>query len=279
MSRLYIVSTPIGNLADTTHRAVEVLRSVSRVLAEDTRRTMVLLRKYDIDTPLVSAHEHNEAARAPKVVEWLNAGEDLALVSDAGTPLVSDPGARIVDAVIEAGHEVVPVPGASALLAALVASGLPAEAFTFFGFVERSGAKRTERLAELATLPHTAIVYESPERLVRLLEDLRERSDAGRRVSVSRELTKLHEEHVRGTLEEVAEHFAAKGLKGEVVVVLEGAKGVPEAVDEEAAAALAAALLEAGGRPSVVAKEVARRLDVPRNRAYEIVQRLKEGSS
>lgn len=279
MSRLYIVSTPIGNLADTTHRAVEVLRSVSRVLAEDTRRTRVLFRRYDIDTPLVSAHEHNEAARVPRVVEWLDAGEDVALVSDAGTPLVSDPGARIVDAALEAGHEVVPVPGASALLAALVASGLPAEPFTFFGFVERSGARRTERLAELATLPHTAVLYESPERLVRLLDEVGERSGEGRRVSVSRELTKVYEEHVRGTLAEVAEHYRSEGLKGEVVVVLEGATGVPEAVDEEAAAALAAALLEAGGRPSVVAKEVSRRLGVARNRAYEIVQRLKEGAS
>lgn len=279
MSRFYIVSTPIGNLADTTHRAVEVLRSVARVLAEDTRRTKVLFGKYDIDTPLVSAHEHNEAGRAPRVVAWLDAGEDLALVSDAGTPLVSDPGARLVEAAIEAGHEVIPVPGPSALLAALVASGLPAEAFTFFGFVERSGGRRTERLAELATLRHTAVLYESPERLVRLLEELRERSEEDRRVSVSRELTKLHEEHVRGTLAEVAEHYRAQGVKGEVVVVLEGARGVPESVDEEAAAALAAALLDAGGRPSVVAKEVSRRLDVPRNRAYEIVQRLKEGAS
>lgn len=275
MSQLYIVSTPIGNLSDISHRAVEVLGSVSRVLAEDTRRTKVLFRRYGIGTPLVSAHEHNEVARAGEVVAWLDGGEDVALVSDAGTPLVSDPGARIVAAVLGAGHEVVPVPGPSAVLAALVASGLDAEPYTFFGFVARSGAARTERLAELATLPHTAVVYESPERLVRLLEELRDRSSADRRVSVSRELTKLHEEHVRGTLTEVAQHYGTVGVRGEVVVVLAGASGVPAEVDEEAAAALAAALLDAGGRPSVVAKEVARRLDVPRNRAYEIVQRLK----
>lgn len=279
MARLYIVSTPIGNLSDISHRAVEVLGSVSRVLAEDTRRTMVLLRRYDINTPLVSAHAHNEAARAGRVVEWLDGGEDVALVSDAGTPLVSDPGARIVEAVVAAGHEVVPVPGPSAVLAALVASGLPAEPFTFFGFLARTGGERTERLAELATLRHTAVLYESPERLVRLLEELAERTSSERRVSVSRELTKLHEEHVRGTVAEVAEHYREAGAKGEVVVVLEGASAVTAEVDEAAAAALAGALLEAGGRPSVVAKEVSRRLGVARNRAYEIVQRLKEESS
>ncbi len=275
MSAFYIVSTPIGNLGDLSQRAVEVLRGVSRVLAEDTRRTSILFRRYEIDTPLVSAHAHNEAGRAGRLVEWLDAGEDVALVSDAGTPLVSDPGARLVDAAVAAGHDVVPVPGASALLAALVASALPAEPFTFFGFVARSGAERTERLAELATIPHTAVLYESPERLGRLLAELAERSDDARRVSVSRELTKLHEEHVRGTLVEVAAHFGDRAVKGEVVVVLEGARGVPAEVDEAAATALAAALLEAGGRPSVVAKEVARRLGVARNRAYEIVQGLK----
>jgi 16S rRNA (cytidine1402-2'-O)-methyltransferase len=278
MADLYIVSTPIGNLADTSHRAVEVLRAVARVLAEDTRRTSVLLRRYDIGTPLISAHEHNEVARIDRVLEWLDAGDDLALVSDAGTPLVSDPGARLVQAVLEAGHGVVPVPGPSAVLAALVASGLPPEPFTFYGFLPRSGRERTERLAELATLRHTSVLYESPERLVKLLEALAERSGDGRRVSVSRELTKVHEEHVRGTLEEVAEHYRG-GVKGEVVVVLEGAAEVSEAVDEAAAAALARALLDEGSRPSVVAKEVARRLGVPRNRAYEIVQGLKEASS
>lgn len=276
MSRLYIVSTPIGNLSDMTHRAVEVLGAVSRVLAEDTRRTGVLLKRYGIDTRLVSAHEHNEAGRAEQVVEWLDGGEDLALVSDAGTPLVSDPGARLVEAAVAAGHDVVPIPGASAALAALVASGLPAEPFTFYGFLARSGAERTERLAELAALPHTAILYESPERLERLLGELAEHSEAGRRVAVARELTKLHEEHVRGTLDEVATHYRGARVKGEVVVVLEGAAGVPAEVDEAAAAALAGALLEAGQRPSVAAREVARRLGVPRNRAYEIVQRLKE---
>lgn len=278
MAHLYIVSTPIGNLLDITHRALEVLASVDRILAEDTRRTGILLRRYEIEASLVSLHEHNEAARIPRVLAWLEAGERLALVSDAGTPLVSDPGARLVASVVEAGHEVVPVPGPSAVLAALVAAGFSAEPFTYYGFVPRTGSARTERLAELATLPHTAVLYESPERLVALLEALAERSSPERRVVVARELTKVHEEHRRGTLAEVATHYRGAGVKGEVVVVLEGAGGVAAEVDEAAVAALARALLDEGGRPSVVAREVSRRLGVGRNRVYEIVQRLKEES-
>lgn len=279
MSRFYIVSTPIGNLADITHRAVTVLGTVDRILAEDTRRTRILCRKYGIDTPLISAHEHNEAARATRVVEWLDGGEDLALVSDAGTPLLSDPGLRLVRAVVEGGHEVVPVPGASAALAALVASGIDPEPFTFFGFLPRSGRDRGDRLAEIVALPHTAVVYESPERLVRLLDELAERSAPDRRGVVARELTKMHEEHRRGTLRELADYYGEAGVRGEAVVIVAGSAGVPDVVDEEAAAALGRALLDEGRRPSVVAKEVARRLGVPRNRAYEIVQHLKEQSS
>jgi 16S rRNA (cytidine1402-2'-O)-methyltransferase len=279
MSHFYIVSTPIGNLADITHRAVEVLGAVDRILAEDTRRTAILCRKYGITTPLISAHEHNEAARAERVAAWLDGGEDLALVSDAGTPLVSDPGLRLVRAAIAHGHEIVAVPGPSAVLAALVASGHEAEPFTFFGFLPRSGRARGERLAEVTALSHTAVLYESPERLVALLDELAERSDPDRGVVVSRELTKVHEEHRRGTLAEVADHYRRAGVRGEVVVVLEGSAGVSESVDTEAAEALARALLAQGGRPSVVAKEVARRLGVSRNRVYEIVQHLKEQSS
>jgi 16S rRNA (cytidine1402-2'-O)-methyltransferase len=276
MGHFYIVSTPIGNLGDLTCRAVEVLRSVDRILAEDTRRTSILCRRYEIGTTLVSAHEHNERARIHAVLGWLEAGESLALVSDAGTPLVSDPGSRLVAAVIEAGHRVVPVPGPSATLAALVASGLDPEPFTFFGFLPRSGRARSERLDEIAALSHTAVVYESPARLSRLLADLSARSGGSRRVAVARELTKLHEEVVRGTLAEVADRFAEVSVRGEVVVVLEGAPPSTGQVDEVAASALAAALLGEGGRPSVVAREVARRLGIPRNVAYEVVQRLKE---
>ncbi|NLG63797.1 MAG: 16S rRNA (cytidine(1402)-2'-O)-methyltransferase [Candidatus Cloacimonetes bacterium] len=269
MSILYIVSTPIGNLGDVTHRALDVLREADRVLAEDTRRTAVLLRHYGIETPLVSAHEHNEAARAGQVVDWLDAGETLALVSDAGTPILSDPGERIVRRVLDAGHTVVPVPGASALLAALVGSGLPAVPFTFYGFVPRARGERDALFQELATLPHTAVLYESPARLQRLLLDLKTHCGGERPVVVARELTKLHETFVRGTLAEAVAYYEESGEpKGEVVVVLGGATRA-EASPEDVAK-LARRLLEAGGRPSAVAREVAQRTGLSRNDAYAI---------
>jgi 16S rRNA (cytidine1402-2'-O)-methyltransferase len=269
MAVLYIVSTPIGHLEDVTLRALAVLKDVDRVLAEDTRRTAILFRRYDIHTPLVSAHEHNEAARAVGILAWLDAGESIALVSDAGTPLLSDPGARIVRAVIDAGHDVVPVPGPSALLAALVVSGIDPEPFTFFGFLPRSGGRRRERLDELAAARHTAVLYEAPSRLPALLRELRELCGGGRHVAVGRELTKMHETMVRGTLDEVAAHYEGAAVKGEVVVVLAGAE--PEPATAEDAAALATALLAAGESPKTAAKELARRLHMSRNEAYSLV--------
>ena len=269
MATLYVVSTPIGNLGDMTVRGIETLKAVRRVLAEDTRRTAILLRHFGIETPLVSAHEHNEAARAEQVVAWLEAGEDLALVSDAGTPLLSDPGLRIVRGAIAAGHAVVPIPGASALLAGLVGSGIAPEPFTFYGFPPRGGKDRERLLQTLARLEHTAVLYESPGRLVRLLKDLVEVCGEGRQVAVGRELTKLHETFVRGTLAETIASYDGKSIRGEVVVVLAGGgpAGVPE---RPAAAALARTLLREGTRPSAVARELARSLGLPRNDAYEI---------
>jgi 16S rRNA (cytidine1402-2'-O)-methyltransferase len=277
MSILYIVSTPIGHLEDVTHRAVAVLRDADRVLAEDTRHTAILFRRYGISTPLVSAHEHNEAARAAGILAWLDAGETLALVSDAGTPLLSDPGARIVRAVIDAGHQVVPVPGPSALLAALVVSGLPPEPFTFFGFLPRTGAERRERLEALAGLTHTAVLYESPNRVVPLLQELVGCCGADRPAAVARELTKLYENVVRGSLAEVLEHFRGTPARGEIVVVIGGA--VPAEATPEDATRLAASLLEAGESPRNAARELARRLRIPRNQAYSIVQSLAGGGT
>jgi 16S rRNA (cytidine1402-2'-O)-methyltransferase len=272
MSRLYIVSTPIGNLDDLTFRAVAVLSDVQRVLAEDTRRTAILFRRYGISTPLFSAHEHNEAARAAQILSWLDAGEQVALVSDAGTPLLSDPGVRIVRAVIGAGHDVVPVPGPSALLAALVASGLDPEPFTFFGFLPRSGRARQEQLDALAGLGHTAVLYEAPARLLRLLDDLAAACGAQRNAAVARELTKLHESVVRGTLDDLRRQYETGPVRGEIVVVLAGAARVEPAPGE--ALQLAASLLAGGESARSVAKEVARRLRIPRNDAYSIVLSL-----
>lgn len=278
MPSLYIVSTPIGNLGDLSHRAVEVLGQVDVVLAEDTRRTGVLLRHFGVEARLISAHEHNESARARLVVELLGEGKDVALVSDAGTPLLSDPGARLVRSAIEAGFEIVPVPGASALLAGLVASGLAADHFTFYGFIPRKGGAREALLREIAGSPFTSILYEAPQRVARLLVDLREAAGPERQVVLARELTKLHEEVYRGALDEAIRRLEERSPRGEFVVLLEGKP--PSAADqiEEAAAArtLAEALLAQGVAPSAVARELRDRLQISRNDAYQLVQELSE---
>ncbi len=276
MATLYLVSTPIGNLGDITHRAVETLGSVRRVLAEDTRHSRVLMQRYELSTPLVSLHEHNEASRVQTVLDWLDEGEDLALISDAGTPLVSDPGARLVAEVSARGHRVVPVPGPSAVLAALTASGIVPEPFTFFGFIERSGSDRKRRLRDIASSPWTVVLFEAPGRLVRLLRDLAEACGADRQASVSRELTKVHEETVRGTLAELAAYYAEGDVRGEIALVVAGAEPSADdgAKEDAAARALGAALLARGERPSVVAKELVSRMSLSRNRAYELVQEL-----
>lgn len=275
MPSLYLVSTPIGNLADLTHRAVEVLKAVDVILAEDTRRSGVLLRHYGISGRMISAHEHNEAARSALVVELLGEGLDVALITDAGTPLLSDPGGRLVRSAVEAGFPVVPVPGASALLSALVVSGLSADRFTFYGFLPRRGGARSELLGEIARSPHTAVIYESPHRVAALLEDLAESAGAARRVAVGRELTKLHEEVYRAPLGEAAAHFAVREVRGEVVVVVEGnPEPGPAQEGGEAALALGRALLDEGLAPSAVAKALRDRLGVARNEAYQLVQSL-----
>jgi 16S rRNA (cytidine1402-2'-O)-methyltransferase len=275
---LYLVSTPIGNLSDMTRRAVDVIRGADVVFAEDTRRTGVLLRHYGIEARLISAHEHNEAARAKLVVELLGEGKRVAMVSDAGTPLLSDPGARVVRSALEAGFDVVPVPGPSALLAALVASGIGADRFTFYGFLPRKGGSREELLEEIARSRHTAVIYESPQRLEGLLEDLARTAGLDRRVAVARELTKMHEEIVRAPLGEAVETFRDRQVRGEIVVVLEGAPEAPKPeAEDETARAMAEALLAQNVAPSAVARQLRDSLKMNRNVAYELVQRLAGG--
>ena len=272
---LYVVSTPIGNLGDITHRAAQILRGADVVLAEDTRRTSILLRHLDIHTRLLSAHEHNEAARADTVVAMLREGKTVALVSDAGTPLLSDPGARIVRSVVEAGFGVVPIPGASALLSALVGSGIEADTFAFLGFPPRKGPERAELLEEVAASPRASVLYESPNRVAKLLADLAAACGAERRVAVARELTKLHEEFFRGTLAECEAHFAGREVLGEIVVVVAGRprdEAAEGEVDALAARSIAQALLAQGQAPSGVATELRRRLGIARNEAYRIAQ-------
>jgi len=248
---------------------------VDRILAEDTRRTRILTERVGSPAALVSLHEHNERTRTESALSWLAAGESLALVSDAGAPMISDPGAGLVAAVIEAGHRIIPIPGPSAALAALVASGLPSDRFTFLGFPERTGKERQRVLERAARAQESVIFFESPRRLVRLLEALAALCGPERRVAVARELTKVHEEVVRGTLDEVAAYYREHAPKGEVTVVL-GPTSAPGhgGPSEEDARGLAATLLAGGTRPSEVARELAKRLDLARNDAYRIVQDL-----
>ena len=235
---LYVVSTPIGNLGDISQRALAVLTDVSLVLAEDTRHSRKLLDHYAICTGLSAYHEHNEAKATPALVARLVAGESLALITDAGTPLLSDPGARLVAAAAEAGVPIVPIPGASALLAALVAAALPADRFTFFGFLERKGKERSSAIADLAALPHTAVLYESPNRLADTLDELVSAGLGGRKAAVARELTKQFEEIRRGTVEELARYYADAPPRGEIVLVIAGADRRMPAEEELRAAAV-----------------------------------------
>jgi 16S rRNA (cytidine1402-2'-O)-methyltransferase len=268
MGTLYVVATPIGNLEDVTARALAVLREAELVLAEDTRRTRVLLERHAIPARPVSLHAHNEAARTQQVLAALGEGRAVALVSDAGTPLVSDPGERLVARAIADGHRVVPVPGPSALLAALVASGLPAEAFTFVGFLPRRAGPRARRLAELAGRPETLVLYESPRRLSAVLAELAA-AFGERRACVARELTKLHEEIVRGTLGELAARFA-HGARGEVTVVVAGAAAAQQAASDDALRERVRSALAAGLSARDLAAQLARETGAPRRSLYAL---------
>jgi 16S rRNA (cytidine1402-2'-O)-methyltransferase len=259
---LYVVSTPIGNMGDFSFRAVDVLKSVAAVLAEDTRHTRHLLTRYDIATPTIAYHEHNEARTTPGLVARLTKGESLALVSDAGTPLLSDPGSRLVSATIEAGLDVIPIPGASALLAALVASGLAADRFTFFGFLTRTGSERRAALDEISALRHTAVLYESANRVVASLVD--------RPAVVAREMTKQFEEVRRGTLSELRAYYEGTPPRGEVVLLI-GA-GAPVQVTEQTVRDRVRALRGEGMSSRDAAALVARELGVSKRLAYQMAQ-------
>ncbi len=223
MSRLFIVPTPIGNLEDMTFRAVKVLKEVDYVLAEDTRTSGKLMKHFGIETKMLAYHQFNEHKVVDGFVSRLKAGETFALITDAGTPAISDPGFLLVRACIENDVEVECLPGATAFVPALVNSGLPADKFFFEGFLPHKKGRQT-RLKFLADFPHTIVFYESPHRLVKTLGQMMEFFGAERKVSVSRELTKIHEENVRGTLQEVHDYFQQKSVKGEIVIVLEGAR-------------------------------------------------------
>ena len=219
--KLYLVPTPVGNLGDMTYRGVEVLKSVDLILAEDTRTSRVLMQHYGIETPLQSYHIFNEHQTVAGLVERLLSGTTIAVVTDAGTPGISDPGFLLVREAVKAGGEVECLPGATAFVPALIDSGLPCDRFVFLGFLPHKKGRQTA-IKALADEERTMVVYESPYRLVRLLEELREVLGEERQVSVSREISKLHAETARGTVAEVLAHFSQKEVKGEIVVIISG---------------------------------------------------------
>lgn len=231
MSRLYIVPTPIGNLEDITLRALRVLKEVDVVLAEDTRTSSVLLRHYDIHTPLRAHHRNNEHKSVDGIVQELESGKEMALISDAGTPGISDPGFMLARACREAGIDVECLPGPTAFVPAMVASGLPCDRFVFEGFLPLKKGRAT-RLQQLAADPRTVVIYESPLRLPRTLRQLAEVFGPDRQAAVAREISKLHEENRRDTLQNLAQHYEQNKPKGEIVIVIEGCKGRNHACDE-----------------------------------------------
>jgi len=265
---LYLVATPIGNLADITHRALQVLKDVDLIACEDTRHTHKLLQHYGITTRTISYHEHNEQQRAAQLIDSLKQGSDVAVVSDAGTPGISDPGFRLVRAAIDNDVTVVPVPGPSALISALVAAGLPTDEFFFAGFLpSRSNARRV-RLEELKTVPGTLIFYEAPHRLAGTLKDALEILGE-REVVVARELTKLHEQIKRGRLSELASFYNEEDARGEIVVLIDR-KVIGEATREREAgvAALVHQFEEEGMDHRAALKKAARELGLSRAEAY-----------
>lgn len=273
---LYLVGTPIGNMGDLTQRALETLRTADRIAAEDTRQTHKLLSAHHITTPMVSHHAHNERASSAGLLTLLAAGESIALVTDAGMPGISDPGEELVRAAVGAGIPVVPVPGPSAFVAALVVSGLPTARFTFEGFLPREPKLRRRAVRDLVRERRTLIFYEAPHRLAAMLADLAAALGPERPACVARELTKRFEEVVRGPLGDLAARFEGQEVRGELVVVVGGAPAetAASAPDEDWEATLREAI-EAGQRPSEAARTIASRLGLPRSEVYEAAMRLK----
>lgn len=266
---LVLVATPIGNLSDLSPRAVEALRAADAICCEDSRRTGRLLAHAGVErrAPLLVVNDHTEANRIGDVLNRLARGERVAVVTDAGTPGISDPGERLVRAAVAAGHAVEVVPGPSAAIAALVASGLPTGRFVFEGFLPRKGSGRSERLAELRSERRTLVLYEAPHRLARTVRDLHETFGGERRIALARELTKLHEEVWRGPLADAVGWTDEHEPRGEFVIVVEGAPERPDASDDEVREAVHAALRR-GLSPRDAASEVASALGVPKRRAY-----------
>jgi 16S rRNA (cytidine1402-2'-O)-methyltransferase len=270
---LILVATPIGNMGDLSARAIETLRTADAVACEDTRRTGRLFELAGIprSSPFMVVNDHNEVRQRAAILARLARGERVAVVTDAGTPGISDPGERLVRAALDAGYAVEVVPGPSAVVAALVASGLPTGRFCFEGFLPRKGRARTERLRALATEARTTVIYESPHRVAETITDLAEACGPTRQVAVAREITKLHEEIWRGRLQEAMAWSTAQAPRGEIAIVLDGAPPAPEATEDEVLAAIDAELAGGATRRDAAAA-VAAELGLARRTVYKLVQ-------
>jgi len=270
--QLFVVATPIGNLGDITYRAVETLKSVDLIAAEDTRTSRKLLQHCGIDTPMIAVHEHNEEYAAGKLLLRLQQGEDIALISDAGTPLISAPGYRLVRKLRSEGIRITPIPGASSVLTALCAAGLPTDHFRFEGFLPRSGSSRSTAINRVVSSTETNIILESPRRLLTTLKQMQPLLEEVRELVVARELTKLHEQFIAGTAIELITHFTASPPRGEIVLVVAPALPVErgEISDEDIQTLLhgAAMLLLP---PSARAKAVAKELGITKSRVYNLI--------
>ena len=274
---LYLVGTPIGNLEDMTFRAIATLKQVDLIAAEDTRHTGKLLHHFGIDTPQTSYHEHNAFKRVPELVEKLLQGMAIALVTDAGMPAISDPGVELVQGCIAAGIRVVPIPVVTAGIAALTASGFATQHFGFDGFLPTDKKERRDRLEILRLETRTMILYEAPHRLLRTLEDLAESLGRERRISVARELTKLHEEFWRGSIENAIAYFTMHPPKGEFTLVFEGATPIEKPVwTEDVILKELQNLIDAGISRSDASRQLAELADLPRRQIYQLALTLQE---
>ncbi|HEX7233518.1 MAG TPA: 16S rRNA (cytidine(1402)-2'-O)-methyltransferase [Candidatus Binatia bacterium] len=274
MSALYIVPTPIGNLEDMTFRAVRVLKEVDLIAAEDTRHSRILLNHYGIRTPVTSYHEHNERSKARELVERLRQGTSVALLSDAGTPMISDPGYRLIVEAIRAGVQVIPLPGPSALTAALTAAGLPTDRFAFEGFLPAKKSQRRSALEALRNDTRTLIFYETPHRLNETLADMAE-IFGDRDLAIGREISKVHEEFLRGPLRELIAKLTQENVRGEITLIVQGASG-GALVQEEQLISEVRQLAQDGMRVKEISELLSTRHGISRREVYRLALRLKE---
>jgi 16S rRNA (cytidine1402-2'-O)-methyltransferase len=276
MGTLFVIATPIGNMEDITLRALRILSEVNLIAAEDTRHTGKFLKHHKINAHLISCHEHNEEKRSDELVELLKKGQNIALVSNAGTPSVSDPGYRLIQKSISEDIRVTPIPGASAAISALSVSGLATDSFTFIGFAPRKHGKRSSLFNNLSRETRTLIFYESPRRLLNLMEDLL-MNFGDRKAVLAREITKIHEEFLRGSLSNIKDRINSREkIKGECTLIVEGFTSEKEISDDELQQEIRQAIHQSGERLSGIVKEIAGRYGLSRSRVYNLALKLKK---